>query len=56
VHSKCRLKTEDEDEFQAEAIWNFFETAHGKGPVDGISAEVKKASLEINPSRKSSGQ
>ena len=21
--------------------WNFFETAHGKGPVDGIGGQVK---------------
>ena len=30
-----------EQDFGAKATWSFFETAHGKGPVDG--AEVKRA-------------
>lgn len=30
-------------DFGIEATWNFFETAHGKGPVDGIGGEVKRA-------------
>lgn len=32
-----------EHDFGAKATWSFFETAHGKGPVDGIGAEVKRA-------------
>ena len=30
-------------DFGSEATWSFFETAHGKGPCDGIGAEVKRA-------------
>ena len=26
-----------------DATWNFFETAHGKGPCDGVGAEVKRS-------------
>ena len=32
-----------EQDFGAKATWNFFETAHGKGPMDGVGAEVKRA-------------
>lgn len=32
-----------EQDFGAKATWSFFETAHGKGPVDGVGAEVKRA-------------
>ena len=32
-----------EQDFGAKAMWNFFETAHGKGPMDGVGAEVKRA-------------
>ena len=32
-----------EHDFGAEASWSFFETAHGKGPVDGVGGEVKRA-------------
>jgi hypothetical protein len=30
-------------DFQCDADWSFFATAHGKGPVDGIGAEVKRS-------------
>ena len=30
-------------DFEATATWSFFETAHGKGPVDGVGAEFKGA-------------
>jgi len=33
-----------EQDFGAKATWSFFETAHGKGPVDGVGAEIKQAS------------
>lgn len=26
-----------------EVSWSFFETDHGKGPVDGVGGEVKRA-------------
>ena len=29
------------EDFQVKGTWKFFETAHGKDPVDGIGAEVK---------------
>ncbi|EDO45444.1 predicted protein [Nematostella vectensis] len=29
-------------DFGSEATWSFFETAHGKGPCDGIGAKVKR--------------
>ena len=32
-----------EVEFGAEATWSYFETAHGKGAVDGIGEEVKRS-------------
>ena len=32
-----------EQDFGAKASWSFFETAHGKGPVDGVGAEIKRA-------------
>ena len=28
-------------DFEATATWSFFETAHGKGPVDSVGAEFK---------------
>ena len=31
-----------EEDFNCKATWSFFETAHGKGPVDGVG-EVKRA-------------
>ena len=31
-----------EHDFGCTAEWNFFETAHGKGPVDGIGGTVKR--------------
>jgi len=31
-----------EGDFGCGATWNFFETAHGKGPCDGVGAEVKR--------------
>lgn len=31
------------DDFGFASDWSFFETAHGKGPVDGIGAAVKRA-------------
>jgi len=30
-------------DFKCEATWNFFETAHGKGAVDGVGGAVKRA-------------
>jgi hypothetical protein len=30
-------------DFNCDADWSFFETTHGKGPVDGIGAEVKRS-------------
>lgn len=30
-------------DFGCTADWNFFETAHGKGPVDGIGGQVKRS-------------
>lgn len=32
-----------QEDFGCEATWSFFETAHGKGPCDGVGAEVKRA-------------
>ena len=32
-----------EEHFNCKATWSFFETAHGKGPVDGVGGEVKRA-------------
>ena len=32
-----------EENFGSEATWSFFETASGKGPCDGLRAEVKRA-------------
>ena len=29
-----------EEDFNCKATWRFFETAHGKGPVDGVGGEV----------------
>lgn len=31
-----------QQDFDCKADWNFFETAHGKGPVDGIGGLVKR--------------
>ena len=30
-------------DFACDAYWSFFCTAHGKGPVDGVGGEVKRA-------------
>ena len=30
-------------DFECDAVWSFFCTAHGNGPVDGVGAEVKRA-------------
>ena len=32
-----------EKDFNCKAIWNFFETVHGKGPVDGVGGGVKRS-------------
>lgn len=32
-----------QEDFGSEASWSFFETAHGKGPCDGIGEEVNRA-------------
>lgn len=32
-----------EQDFGAKTTWSFFETAHGKGSVDGVGAEIKRA-------------
>ena len=32
-----------EEDFNCKATRSFFETAHGKGPVDGVGGEVKRA-------------
>ena len=32
-----------EEDFNCKATWSFFETAHGKGPVDGVGGEVKRS-------------
>lgn len=31
------------EDFNCKATWNFFETVHGKGPVDGVGGEVKRS-------------
>ena len=32
-----------EKDLNCKAIWNFFETVHGKGPVDGVGGRVKRS-------------
>ena len=36
-----------EQDFGAKATSSFFETAHGKGPVDGVGAEVKQIGVPL---------
>lgn len=31
------------EDFNCKDTWNFFETVHGKGPVDGVGGEVKRS-------------
>ena len=31
-----------EADYGLKADWSFFETAHGKGPVDGVGGEIKR--------------
>ena len=38
MYNLCQIK----DEFNLEAIWNFFATSHGKSPCDGIGGTVKR--------------
>lgn len=41
-YNLARLLYHKED-FNCKATWNFFETVHGKGPVDGVGGEVKRS-------------
>ena len=29
-------------DFETDVTWSFFDTAHGKGPVDGVGGRVKR--------------
>lgn len=36
------------DDFNIQAEWHFFPTAHGKGPCDGLGATVKRSALRAS--------